>query len=130
MDGLTASAICFDRFEIETGRRRLLKDGEAVALNPKAFDLLLALVQNHGELMSKSRLLDLVWENQFVEENNLTVHVAALRKTLGEQKGENRFIVTEPGKGYRFVAELNDHFSGGVVVETHKFERVVVEEEI
>ena len=130
MDGLTTSAICFGRFEIDTGRRRLLEDGEAVPLNPKAYELLLVLAQKPGELISKSRLMDLVWENQFVEENNLTVHIAALRKALGEQKNENRFIVTESGKGYRFVAEINERFNEDIIVESRKFERIVIEEEI
>jgi DNA-binding response OmpR family regulator len=68
----------FEEFEIDINRRLLLKEGEAVNLNPKAFDLLLTLVKNHGKLLSKDELLNTVWENQFVEENNLTVHITAL----------------------------------------------------
>ncbi len=96
----------FEEFEIDINRRLLLKEGEAVNLNPKAFDLLLTLVKNHGKLLSKDELLNTVWENQFVEENNLTVHITALRKALGEVKNEHRFIVTVPGKGYNFVAKV------------------------
>ena len=96
----------FDVFEVNGLKRTLLKAGRRVPLNPKTFDLLFALVQHAGELVSKQDLLDLVWENQFVEEKNLTVHVAALRKAFGESKGEHRFIVTVPGHGYKFVAEL------------------------
>ncbi len=96
----------FDEFEIDAARRVLLKDGKSVALKPKAFDLLLVLVENHGAVLSKNELLDAVWANQFVEEKNLTVHVAALRKIFGESKNENRFIATVPGTGYKFVAEL------------------------
>ena len=66
----------FGEFELDADRRLLLKRGEAVNLNPKTFDLLLTLVQNHGNVLSKNELLDRVWENQFVEENNLTVHIA------------------------------------------------------
>ena len=125
----TKTTLSFGEFEIDRERRLLLKKGETVNLNPKTFDLLLVLIAHRGEILSKNELLDKVWENQFVEENNLTVHVAALRKALGEKKNEHRFIVTVPGKGYSFVAALDDQ-PGEIIVETHKFERIVVEEEI
>ncbi len=96
----------FGEFELDANKRLLFKQGKAVSLNPKTLDLLLTLIENRGEISSKNDLLDKVWENQFVEENNLTVHVAALRKVLGETKNEHRFIVTVPGKGYSFVAEV------------------------
>lgn len=118
----------FGEFELDAGRRLLLKSGEPVNLNSKTFDLLLTLVENQGQVLTKNDLLDKVWENQFVEENNLTVHVAALRKALGETKNDHRFIVTVPGKGYRFVAELNEPTNGEIVVESRKFERIVIEE--
>ena len=76
----------FVDFELDTVKRRLLKDGAPVMVNPKALDLLSALVRHHGEVLSKEELLDTVWKNQFVEENNLTVHISALRKIFGEQK--------------------------------------------
>lgn len=129
MNGEVINGFSFGEFELDAGHRLLLKRGETVNLNPKTFDLLLALVQNYGAILSKNDLLDRVWENQFVEENNLTVHVAALRKALGETKNEHKYIVTVPGKGYSFVAELNDPKRDEIVVESHKFERIVVEEE-
>ncbi|MFL6375040.1 MAG: winged helix-turn-helix domain-containing protein [Pyrinomonadaceae bacterium] len=107
----------FDNFEADALKRTLLKDGRPVRLNPKSLDLLLALLTHHGEVLSKQALLDLVWENQFVEEKNLTVHVAALRKVLGESKDEHRFIVTVPGNGYKFVAELTQPEEHRVIVE-------------
>lgn len=82
-------------------------DGQPVEINPKAFDLLLTLVNKHGQIILKRDLLDAVWEGHFVEEKNLAVHISALRKVFGERKDENRFIVTVPGKGYKFVAPLN-----------------------
>ncbi len=97
----------FAEFEIEAAKRLLLKKGAPVSLNPKAFDLLLTLVRARGTVLSKDELLEMVWQGQFVEENNLTVHVAALRKILGETKNEHRFIVTIPGKGYAFVAKVD-----------------------
>lgn len=118
----------FGDFEVNVERRLLLRDGEVVPLKAKTFDLLLALVENRGTIVSKRDLMDMVWEDQFVEENNLTVHVAALRKALGETKNDHRFIVTVPGKGYRFVAEHNGSGNGNVVVESRKFQRIVVED--
>ena len=112
----------FDDFGIDALTRTLLKDGRPLPLSPKAFDLLLALVEHQGETLSKQDLLDLVWKDQFVEEKNLTVHVTALRKVLGEKKNEHRFIVTVPGNGYKFVAELrrstNGHVPKGPAVES------------
>ena len=98
--------IFFDDFEVDSLKSTLHKDGLPVHLNPKTFDLLLALVTHHGKVLAKQDLLDLVWAEQFVEEKNLTVHVAALRKALGEGKNEHRFIVTVPGNGYKFVADM------------------------
>ena len=124
------SRVVFDDFEVDSTRRVLLKQGQAIALNPKAFDLLLALIAQNGETVSKNDLLDLVWANQFVEEKNLTVQIVALRKALGERKDENRFIATIPGKGYKFVAPLKVQNSNSFVIETQKIERITIEEEI
>ena len=96
----------FGDFELDSAKRRLLKKGEFVPLNSKAFDLLLTLVENCGQLLTKDEIFERVWEGQFVEENNLTVHISALRKIFGEKKGEHQFILTVPGKGYKFIAEV------------------------
>jgi DNA-binding winged helix-turn-helix (wHTH) protein len=127
MEKAADRVFCFDDFELDATKRLLLKRGEAVPLNSKAFDLLLTLVERRGEVLSKNELLEKVWADQFVEENNLTVHVAALRKALGERAKENRFIVTVPGRGYKFVGALNG--AGAIVFETQKIERITVEEE-
>ncbi len=107
----------------------LLKGAKPVSLNSKTFDLLFVLVENHGQVLSKDELLEKVWTNQFVEENNLTVQISALRKIFGEKKGEHRFIITVPGKGYSFVAELNDE-PNEIVIENHSFSRIIVDEEV
>jgi DNA-binding winged helix-turn-helix (wHTH) protein/TolB-like protein/Tfp pilus assembly protein PilF len=130
MEKTLAKTLSFDDFEIDTERRLLLKRGEPLALNPKAFDLLLTLVHHRGEVLSKNELLETVWKGQFVEENNLTVHITALRKILGEKKGENRFIVTVPGNGYKFVGELNAEADGEIIIENRKIERITIDEEI
>ena len=97
----------FGDFELNGAKRTLLKNGETISLNSKSFDLLLTLVENHGKILGKDELLDKVWEGQFVEENNLTVQISALRKIFGEKKNEHQYIVTIPGKGYKFVAEIS-----------------------
>lgn len=101
------STICFDEFAVDPNRRVLLKSGEIVNLNPKTFDLLLAFVERQGEVVGKDELLDIVWEGQFVEEGNLTVNISLLRKALGEKINEPRFLVTVPGKGYKFIAPVS-----------------------
>ena len=70
----------FADFRLDPERRLLVHQGENVALHPKSFDLLLALIENRDRVLSKNELLELVWENQFVEENNLAVQISALRK--------------------------------------------------
>ncbi|MGB7069032.1 MAG: winged helix-turn-helix domain-containing protein [Pyrinomonadaceae bacterium] len=125
----TTTRFSFGDFELDAERRLLFRGGETVTLKPKAFDLLIALVENHGRVVSKNDLLDRVWENQFVEENNLTVHVAALRKALGETKNDHKFIVTVPGKGYQFVADLKPRANGSIIIEHHKLQRITIDEE-
>ena len=127
----TETTFSFAEFELDASKRLLLKKGQTVTLNPKAFDLLALLVSRGGEVLSKDEILNSVWANQFVEENNLTVHISALRKALGEHKGEHRFIVTVPGKGYKFVADVTTFADEEkeIVIENHSFSRIILEEE-
>lgn len=106
METLVAQTFSFGDFELDGAKRLLLKQGKPVSLNSKAFDLLYVLVENHGQIVHKEELFDKVWEGQFVEENNLTVHISALRKIFGERKNDHQFIATIPGKGYKFVADV------------------------
>ena len=78
MKTLTAQSFSFADFELDGAKRLLLKQDKPVSLNSKTFDLLLTLVENHGRVLSKDDLFEMVWAGQFVEENNLTVHVSAL----------------------------------------------------
>ncbi|HEY8553264.1 MAG TPA: winged helix-turn-helix domain-containing protein [Burkholderiales bacterium] len=97
----------FEGFRLDPARRVLSRlDGTRVPLKPKAFDTLLCLLEHRGELVSKERLLESVWPDVIVEENSLNKNISTLRQVLGEQRGEHRFIVTEPGRGYRFVASV------------------------
>jgi TolB-like protein/cytochrome c-type biogenesis protein CcmH/NrfG len=96
-----SSSYRFGTFELQPNERRLLAAGEPVVLGPRAFDLLVALVERPGQLVTKEELLDCVWPNLVVEENNLQVQVSALRKILGQE-----VIATIPGRGYRFTVTL------------------------
>jgi DNA-binding winged helix-turn-helix (wHTH) protein/TolB-like protein/Tfp pilus assembly protein PilF len=96
----------FGRFSINADDRVLLRDQEPVALTPKAFEILLALVENSGTIVEKDDLMKKVWPNTFVEEGNLTQNVSLIRKALGESASGPQFIETVPRRGYRFVAPV------------------------
>lgn len=84
----------FGPFVADARRRRLARDGRAVPLASKAFDLLLALIERRDRVVEKEELLSLVWPEQFVEEANLSVNMSALRKALGERPGESQYVLT------------------------------------
>jgi TolB-like protein/tetratricopeptide (TPR) repeat protein len=96
----------FGPFLLDEKEQLLTRNGNAVPLTPKVFDILLLLVQNSGCLVSKQSLLGKIWPDAFVEEANLNVNVATLRKALGERPTEHQFIETIPKRGYRFVANV------------------------
>ena len=106
MDNEPKKTISFDEFELDASKRRLLREGKPLVISAKAFDVLIFLAENAGRVVSKDEILSAVWENQFVEEANLAVQISALRKALGEQRGSPRFLITVPGKGYEFVADV------------------------
>ena len=96
----------FGPFRLDPVKRRLLRDGETIRLTPKAFDLLLVLVEERGRTVEKDELLERVWAGTIVEENNLNQNITTLRKSLGDSRHESQYIATIPGVGYRFVAEV------------------------
>jgi DNA-binding winged helix-turn-helix (wHTH) protein len=93
----------FDEFELSPSRRTLLRNGEAVALLPKTFEVLSCLVENPGRVVAKEEIFKAVWRESFVEENNLTQHISLLRKALADRA---RYIATIPGRGYQFTAQV------------------------
>ncbi|MEP6637094.1 MAG: winged helix-turn-helix domain-containing protein [Acidobacteriota bacterium] len=99
----------FGPFRVDTFRRLLLRDGLQVRLPAKAFEILVVLLEGKGRVVEKDELMRRVWPDAVVEENNLTVNISALRKSLGESPGEHRYLVTIPGRGYQFVAEVRQH---------------------
>lgn len=96
----------FGPFVIDLRERVLRRDGQLVPLTPKAFDVLAALVEEPGRLVSKDDLLRKVWPDTFVEESNLAYHIFALRKALGDTAATPRYIETVPKRGYRFAAPV------------------------
>ena len=98
---MTPSAWVLGEVEIRPAERRVLRAGVPLALGGRAFDLLLALIERRGEVLSKDELMRQVWPGLVVEENNLTVHMSALRKVIGPAA-----ISTVPGRGYQFTGEV------------------------
>ncbi len=96
----------FGPFSVATAERRLLRDGEPVQIGGRPLDLLIALVRNAGEVVTKRDLLEQVWRGVSVDEGTLRVHVNSLRKTLGDGQDGARYINNVPGQGYVFVAPV------------------------
>jgi DNA-binding winged helix-turn-helix (wHTH) protein/TolB-like protein len=112
----------FDGFKVDAVRRQLSRRGTVVPLTSKSFDTLLFLIRRAGSTVTKTELMDAVWSDAAVEENNLTQQISALRRALGERPRDHRFIVTVPGCGYSFVAEV-ERRSADRVIETAPAEK-------
>lgn len=125
---MSAKHFRFSEFELDVTKRQLLRDGEPVSLSPKTLDLLVVLVESRGEVLTKDELLEKVWPDQIIEEGNLKVHVSALRKAFQQVGNDHRFIVTVPGRGYSFVADLENLSNDEVIVETHRYSTIVTEQ--
>ena len=97
----------FDNFRIDSGKRLLSNCGpEPITLTPKIFDTLLYLVSHHATVIDKDELMSAIWPDTIVEENNLNKNISVLRRVLGENPGDHRYIVTVAGRGYKFVADV------------------------
>lgn len=108
MAGATRHGYEFADVRLDVKERVLLKGGRPVAVAPKILELLFALVENRGHIVEKDDLMARVWAGSFVEESNLTFSIRQLRKTLGDDAREPRFIETVPRRGYRFIAEVKE----------------------
>src|SRR5215813_7222957 len=120
----------FGPFRLDTDERLLLCNGKRVALTPKVFETLVALVEHRGHLIEKDKLMKLVWPDSFVEEANLTNNISTLRKVLGDGDAGESFIETIPKVGYRFTAQVREvpQLIGELVVEKHTLTRIETEE--
>ena len=102
----------FDRFTLDSGTRQLLRDGRDVHVSPKAFDLLLVLVENRSRAMSRAALHQHLWPSTFVLETNLAGLVAELRRALGDTADDSRFVRTLHRFGYWFIGSLEEEPEG------------------
>jgi pimeloyl-ACP methyl ester carboxylesterase/DNA-binding winged helix-turn-helix (wHTH) protein/class 3 adenylate cyclase len=120
----------FGIFRIDVTERVLMNEQGSVPLTPKAFELLLFLVENSGHALAKEELMKQVWPDSFVEENNLAQNISTLRKALGASGAT--FIQTVPKRGYRFVADVKEAWDDGgdlVMIERTR-QRFIIEEEV
>jgi DNA-binding winged helix-turn-helix (wHTH) protein len=117
MDGTAVHRkLSFGPFELSIGERVLRRDGRALTLGDRALDILTYLADRPGEVIAKQELMDHVWSDITVEEGSLRVHVAAIRKVLGDGQFGNRYIANIKGRGYSFVGtivRLEDGTVGG-----------------
>ena len=104
---IASQAFSFGPFRIVPRARLLERDGSRIPVGSRAFDLLCVLVSRAGEVVSKGELMARVWPDLTVEEGNLRVHIAQLRRTLGDDQAAKRYVTNVPGRGYCFVARVD-----------------------
>jgi DNA-binding winged helix-turn-helix (wHTH) protein len=97
----------FEEFEVDAQRNLLRRDGRRVYIPPKALEILIYLLRHHGRTVSKAELLETVWAGAVVEDNTIASAIAQLRRALGERPKDARYVITVPGNGYRFVADIS-----------------------
>ena len=127
----------FGPFRMDLDHRLLLRQNQPVPLQPKAFDILLVLVENSEKVVLKDDLMKTVWPDTFVEESNLSQHIFVLRRTLGDAVEEKRYIATVPGRGYRFTQtvqtlpveeeERKEDKEEQIVVASHSLAKVTMD---
>ena len=114
MQATPANLYEFGDFRLDTAKRLLRRlDGTTVPLTPRVFETLLYMVEHHDTVLDKERLMEAVWPDSIVEENNLSQNISTLRRIFGETPGSHSYIVTVPGRGYRFVAEVCNRTGNG-----------------
>jgi DNA-binding winged helix-turn-helix (wHTH) protein len=106
MSELTGKIFEFDDYRLIPDEGLLLRDGQEVQLSPKAFAMLLMLVERHGHLVKKNDILDHVWGDTFVEEGVIPQCISSIRNALGENPKAPTYIRTEPKRGYRFIGDV------------------------
>ena len=104
--GAVSNEVSFGPFRLLPSQFLLLEDDRPVSLGSRALEILIALLERPGELITKQELMARVWPNIFVEPANLTVNMSGLRRTLRDGQSGNRFIINIRGRGYSFVAKV------------------------
>src|SRR5215469_10833836 len=105
-DQKTTQLYEFGPFRVDPEKELLLRGNETVPLTPKTFQILLVLISHKKEVVTKDELMKEVWPDAFVEEANLSRNIFLLRKALGESPQDHQYIVTVPGRGYRFTEDV------------------------
>jgi|HubBroStandDraft_6_1064221.scaffolds.fasta_scaffold00584_18 DNA-binding winged helix-turn-helix (wHTH) protein/tetratricopeptide (TPR) repeat protein len=119
----------FGPYRIDPARNLLLRGDQTIPLTSKAFETLLILVEHGDQEVSKDELMSKLWPDTFVEEANLTKHISMVRKALGETVHDHRYILTLPGRGYRFAERVRTTEEGtNLVLESRSLSRVVIEQ--
>lgn len=98
----------FGPYLLDPAARLLLRNGEKVTIPPKAFDILVALIENRGRMLGKEELMQIIWPDTFVEQANLAVTISLVRKALGERPCGGQYIETLPRRGYRFAVFVRE----------------------
>src|ERR1700729_1372232 len=119
-------------FRMDPDKQVLLRDGQLIAVTPKGFETLLVLVRRGREVVSKEELLREIWPDSFVEEANLSQQIFKLRKALGDTVDGERYIVTLPGRGYRFAVPVRTITEGSELLLAHTRARaqILLEEQV
>ena len=130
MSAPTKNFYHFGPFRLDPSLPLLLREGEPVPLPPKALETLVALVERKGRVVTREELIEAVWPDTAVEENNLSVNVSILRKALSETNGGEKYIETVPRRGYRFTAPVQERAleSDEVVLTRHTRSQILIEE--
>lgn len=120
----------FGEFRVDPEKQLLLRAGRPIAVTPKVFETLLILLRHHHEIVTKDDLMRQLWPDSFVEESNLSQNIFMLRKALGDTPEDRRHIITVPGRGYRFAAEVRaiPQISENIVVASRTRSQLVVEQ--
>jgi Tol biopolymer transport system component/DNA-binding winged helix-turn-helix (wHTH) protein len=132
MDSESRYLLTFGPFRVDLDQRLLMRGEESIPLAPKAFETLLVLLRNSGRVVLKDDLMKALWPDTFVEESNLSQHIYQLRKTLGPGAQDPQYIVTVPGRGYRFAQKVEQVSAGngnGFALEGYLTPRVEVKQE-
>jgi DNA-binding winged helix-turn-helix (wHTH) protein/TolB-like protein/lipoprotein NlpI len=116
----------FDEFRLDVDDKTLRRGEEKLSLPLKAVEMLNLLIENRGRTVTKEEILETLWHDTFVDENNLAVMVSALRKAFGDSNNKNRFIETVPRRGYRFVAEARE-ITGNLILEKQTIAEITLE---
>src|SRR5215831_3160067 len=111
----------FGGYVLDVDERVLMRDGRIVPLTPKVFETLLLLVQNHGSVVTKQKILETLWPDVFVEESNVTFNITMLRKALGDTKHSPVYIETVPRRGYRFKTDVSEVLGECIGLDPRQF---------